>query len=217
MKIRTLIIDDEPPARQLIATLLRAEPDVTIEGECDNGRIAVDEIRRVSPDLVFLDVKMPVLDGFGVLAELAQDKWPLIVFVTAYDKYAVRAFEVHACDYLLKPFEYHRVRLALDRARVQLRQHESEKQQPRLVALLEDISQSRRWDRLAIRDNGRVIFLRPADIDWIEADGNYIRLHAGTKAHLLRETMLGAESRLSEKNFLRVSRSALVNLDRNKE
>jgi len=218
MKIRALIVDDEPPARELIATLLRDEPDVEVVGECASGRSAVASIEQLSPDLVFLDVQMPGLDGFGVLAELPMKRWPLIVFVTAYDKHAVRAFEVHALDYLLKPFEYDRLRHAVERARAELRERDGASQQTRLVALLEEMQQrSQNWDRLAVRDAGRVTFFKPDEIDWIEAEGNYLRLHVGRKSHLLRQTMNAAEERLVAKKFLRISRSALVNLERVKE
>ena len=218
MKIRALIVDDEPPARELIATLLRDEPDVEVVGECANGRSAVADIERLSPDLVFLDVQMPALDGFGVLAALPMERWPLVVFVTAYDKHAVRAFEVHALDYLLKPFEYERLHHAVRRARAALQKSSESLHQTRLLALLEDIQQrSENWDRLAVRDSRRVTFFRPEEIDWIEAEGNYLRLHVGRKSHLLRETMNAAEARLASKKFLRISRSALVNLERVKE
>ena len=218
MKLRALIVDDEPPARELIATLLRDEPDVEVVGECANGRSAVAAIERLSPDLVFLDVQMPGLDGFGVLAALPMERWPLIVFVTAYDKHAVRAFEVHALDYLLKPFEYDRLRHAVQRARTELRQANESLQQTRLLALLEDIQQrSENWDRLAVRDSRRITFLKPEEIDWIETEGNYLRLHVGRKSHLLRQTMNTAETRLAQKKFLRISRSTLVNLERVKE
>jgi two-component system LytT family response regulator len=218
MKIRALIVDDEPPARELIATLLRQEADVEIVGECANGRSAVAAIERLAPDLVFLDIQMPGLDGFGVLSQLPAERWPLIVFVTAYDQHAVRAFEVHALDYLLKPFEYDRLRQAVQRARAQLHTPSSETQQARLLALLEDWQrQSQTWDRLAVREDRRVTFLKPDAIDWIEADGNYLRLHVGQKSHLIRETMNTAETRLAPKKFLRVSRSVLVNLERVRE
>jgi two-component system, LytTR family, response regulator len=218
MKIRALIVDDEPPARELIATLLREESDVELVGECGNGRSAVAAIERLSPDLVFLDVQMPGLDGFGVLAALPMERWPLIVFVTAYDKHAVRAFEVHALDYLLKPFEYDRLGHAVQRARTELGQRDATARQTRLLALLEDIQQrSENWDRLAVRDSRRITFFKPEEIDWIEAEGNYLRLHVGRKSHLLRQTMNTAEVRLASKKFLRISRSTLVNLERVKE
>ena len=218
MKIRALIVDDEPPARELIATLLRDEPDVEVVGECANGRSAVTAINRLSPHLVFLDVQMPGLDGFGVLAELSVERWPLIVFVTAHDKHAVRAFEVHALDYLLKPFEYDRLHQTVQRARAELDQSDGESQQSRLLALLEEMQgRSQNWDRLAVRDARRVTFFKPEEIDWIEAEGNYLRLHVGKKSYLLRQTMNAAETRLASKKFLRISRSALVNLERVKE
>jgi two-component system, LytTR family, response regulator len=218
MIIRSLIVDDEPPARDLIMTLLRAEPDVQIVGECANGRAAMEALEDLRPDLMFLDVQMPGLNGFEVLAECPPERWPLIVFVTAYDKYAVRAFEVHALDYLLKPFEYERLRQAVQRARQALMQGAAPAQQARLLSLLEDV-QTRfgSWDRLVIRETGRVTFLKPEEIDWIEADGNYLRLHTGKNSHMLRETMHAAEARLEPKKFLRISRSVLVNLERVRE
>jgi len=218
MKIRALIVDDEPPARELIATLLRDESDVEVVGECASGRSAVAAIERLSPDVVFLDVQMPGLDGFGVLSELTVERWPLIVFVTAYDKHALRAFEVHALDYLLKPFEYDRLRQAVQRARKELNQRDGTSQQTRLLALLEGM-QSRlgSWDRVIVREAGRITFLRPDEIDWIEGEGNYLRLHVGKGSYLLRETMHAAETRLIAKGFLRVGKSAMINLERVKE
>ena len=218
MKIRALIVDDERPARELIATLLREEPEVELVGECVNGRSAVAAIKSLCPDLAFLDVRMPGLDGFGVLAELPAERWPMIIFVTAYDEYAVRAFEVHALDYLLKPFEYGRLRDAVQRARRKLSERDGASEQTRLLALLEDLQRrAQSWDRVVVRDGGRVTFLKFDEIDWIEAEGNYLRLHCGTKSHLLRETMNTAEARLAARKFLRVSRSALVNLERIQE
>jgi len=178
----------------------------------------VTAIERLSPDLVFLDVRMPGLDGFGVLAALPVERWPLIVFVTAFDEHAVRAFEVHALDYLLKPFEYDRLRQAVRRARTKLSQRDSAAEQARLVSLLESLQkQPQSWDRVVVRETGRVTFLKADEIDWVEAEGNYVCLHVGTKSYLLRETMAAAEARLAARKFLRVSRSALVNLERIKE
>ena len=216
MKIRTLIVDDEPPARELISTLLRSEPDVEVIGECGNGSEAVAAIRQHSPDLVFLDVQMPGLDGFGLLEALDHRRLPLIVFVTAYDQHAVRAFEVHALDYLLKPFEYQRLHESVQRAREYV--NSSKVYQDRLLGLLEDLhAKSESWERLVIREAGRVVFLKLDEIDWIEAEGNYLRLHVGKASYLLRETMGTAEARLAPKKFLRLSRSTLVNLERVKE
>jgi two-component system, LytTR family, response regulator len=218
MTIRALIVDDEPPARDLIARLLRDEPDVEVVGECANGRSAVTAVEQLLPNLLFLDVQMPGLDGFGVLAELPADRWPLVVFVTAFDEHAVRAFEVHALDYLLKPFEYGRLREAVRRARAELGQGDSASYQARLLALLEDMQErSQSWDRLAVRNARQITFLKPGEIDWIEAEGNYLRLRVGKKSWLLRQTMNTAEARLTSKKFLRISRSALVNLERVKE
>jgi two-component system LytT family response regulator len=218
MKIRALIVDDEPPARELIGTLLHDEPDVEVVGECANGRSAIAAIERLSPDLVFLDVRMPGLDGFGVLAELPAERWPMIVFVTAYDEHAVRAFEIHALDYLLKPFEYERLHQAVQRARAKMSQRDGASQQAPLVALLEELqSKAQSWDRVVVRESGRITFLKPDEIEWIEAEGNYLRLHAGAKSYLLRETMNAAEARLAARKFLRVSRSIVVNLERIQE
>jgi len=218
MKIRALIVDDERPARELISTLLRTEPDVEVIGESGNGADAVAAIQRSAPDLVFLDIQMPGLDGFGVVAALSPQQMPLLVFVTAYDKHAVRAFELHALDYLLKPFEYDRLHESVQRARLSLQKNSSEDYRDRVVALLEDLrSKSQSWDRLVIRESGRVIFVKPDEIDWIDAQGNYLRLHVGKTCYLLRETLGTAEARLAPKKFLRVSRSTLVNLERIKE
>jgi two-component system, LytTR family, response regulator len=218
MKIRTLIVDDEPPARELISTLLRDEPDIEVIGECGNGSDAVAAIRNSSPDLVFLDVQMPRLDGFGVVAALDVRRLPLLVFVTAYDKHAVRAFELHALDYLLKPFEYDRLHESVQRARLSLHRDSSEAYRERVLGLLQELCvKSQSWDRLVIRESGRVIFVKPDEIDWIDAQGNYLRLHVGKTSYLLRETMGTAEARLAPKKFLRVSRSTLVNLERIKE
>lgn len=217
MSIRAIIVDDEPPARDLIATLLRRERDVEITGLCANGHEAVTLIRATRPDLVFLDVQMPGLDGFGVLEELRDEPLPLVVFVTAHDRHAVRAFTAHALDYLLKPFEYERLGESVQRARERLRAKDGD-QSTRLLALLETLRRSPETpDRLAVRENGRVIFLRISEIDWAEAEGNYVRLHVAGKGHSLRETLGELEARLEARGFLRVSRSAIVNLDRIRE
>src|SRR4030095_3298695 len=149
-------------------------PDVEIVGSCADGRSAVAAIQRHSPDLVFLDVQMPGLDGFGVLTQLPSDRLPLVIFVTAFDKHAVRAFEVHALDYLLKPFEYDRLRQSVQRARAQLAQSSQEDYQTRLFGLLEDLQKTQPWNRIAVRDAGRIVFVKPDEVDWIEAEGNYL-------------------------------------------
>lgn len=218
MKIRTLIVDDEPLARERIRTLLADELDVEIIGECANGREAIGAIQRDKPDLLFLDVQMPELDGFGVLQMIGAENVPAIIFVTAYDQYALRAFEVHALDYLLKPFDRERFQKALQRARLQIQQANDGNLNQRLLALLENLQPERKWlERLVIKSGGRVFFLKVEEIDWIEAAGNYVRLHAGRESHLLRETIKNLETQLDPKKFLRLNRSTIVRIDRIKE
>jgi two-component system LytT family response regulator len=216
VSIRALIVDDEPLGRQRIRSLLKDESDLEIVGECGDGREAVAAIRDHQPDLVFLDVQMPGLDGFGVLEAVGPKYMPAVIFVTAHDSHALRAFEVHAVDYLLKPFDRRRLQQALQRARQQIEQREQTVGQ--YSALLEDVQSHRRFlDRLVIKSAGRVFFLKTGEIDWIEAAGNYLRLHVGGEVHLLRETMSNLESRLNSGKFLRIHRSTMVNLDRIKE
>ena len=219
-RIRILIVDDEPPARELVAALLRDEPDAEVVGECANGSEAVTAIQRLAPDLVFLDIQMPGLDGFAVLSKLSSTQLPMIVFVTAYNQHAIRAFEAHALDYILKPFEYERFHEAFRRARKQLELQTNAAQQERLLALIEDLERQtwdRGWNRIALREQGRVTFLKPEEIDWVESEGNYMRLHTGKRSYLLRDTMSSLETRLAAKKFLRISRTTLVNLERVKE
>ena len=218
MKIQTLIVDDEPLARERLRQLLAAEPDCVVAGECANGREAVTAIRQQPPDLVFLDVQMPELDGFGVLAELQDGPLPQVVFVTAFDKFALKAFEVHAVDYLLKPFDRARFRQAWQRAVAVLEKRDSAGLNERLTALLADLRpEPKRADRLAVKSNGRVLFLKLDDLDWIEAADNYVNLHVGADAHLLRVTMTALEARLPGEKFMRISRSTIVNVERIKE
>ena len=218
MKIQTLIVDDEPLARERIRTLLADEHDVEIIGEGANGRDAVTSIQNRKPDLLFLDVQMPELDGFGVLDQITVAKMPVVIFVTAYDQYALRAFEVHALDYLLKPFDRERFQKALQRARLQIQQAKNGEVNARVLALLEDLRAERKWlDRLVIKSGGRVFFLKVEEIDWIEAAGNYVRLHVEREVHLLRETIKNLETQLDPKKFLRISRSIIVRIDGIKE
>jgi two-component system LytT family response regulator len=218
MKIRTLIVDDEPLARERLRTLLQEQAEVELIGECANGRDALAAIKREEPDLVFLDVQMPELDGFGVLAKLGQEKMPAIIFVTAHDKFALQAFEVHALDYLLKPFDKDRFQKALRRALDHLKRDHAGELKERLSALLGDLkSESKSPQRIAVKSSGCVIFLKIDDIDWVEAADNYVSLHIGTESHLHRETMSALEERLPPNKFLRISRSTIVNVDRIKE
>jgi two-component system, LytTR family, response regulator len=217
-RIRTFIVDDEPLARQRLRQLLEREVDIELAGECADGRQAVAALRQHRPDLVFLDVQMPVLDGFAVLEELGAERMPVVIFVTAHDRYALRAFEVHALDYLLKPFDRDRFCKALDRARAQFQQTQSQDVNQRLLALLADVQETRKpLDRLVIKSAGRVCFVRTAEIDWIEAAGNYLRLHVGRDVHLLRETMSRLELRLDPRLFPRIHRSTMVNIERIRE
>jgi two-component system LytT family response regulator len=216
--LRALIVDDEPPARDLIATLLRTEPDVEIVGQCANGREGVSAILRFEPDLVFLDVQMPGLDGFEVLANLRGAPMPQIVFVTAFDRHAIRAFQVNAIDYVLKPFEYERLGQAVQRVRDRISAQQDTAYRGNVLRLLDE--QRRRateWDRIAVRETNRTVFIKPPEIDWAEAEGNYVRLHVGSNAYLLRETMNALEGRLADAKFVRISRSLLVNLERVRE
>jgi two-component system LytT family response regulator len=214
VSIRTLIVDDEPLARQRVLRLLREEPDVEVIGEAGDGGEAVAAIRADKPDLVFLDVQMPVLDGFGVLEALGEDDLPAVIFVTAYDRFALRAFEYNALDYLLKPFDRERFRKALERARAHLgRARDREETHQLLGAAAEYKSGGAVLERLVIKSSGRVFFLRVEEIDWIEAAGNYVRLHVGKEAHLLRDTMSSLEARLDAKRFLRIHRSTIANIE----
>jgi two-component system, LytTR family, response regulator len=217
MTLRVLIVDDEPLARARLRALLEREPDVQVAGESGDGVQAITAVEALRPDLVFLDVQMPALDGFGVLEALGEPL-PAVVFVTAYDRYALRAFEVHALDYLLKPFDRERFRRALERARATLQRDESLAVNRKLLELLDDVRPTRKAaPRLVVKTAGRVFFLRPEEIDWVEAAGNYVKVHVGREDHLLRETMSALEGRLDADRFVRIHRSTLVNLDRVKE
>lgn len=222
MKIKTLIVDDEAIARERVRRFLDAESDIEILGECRDGRETVTAIRKLQPDLVFLDIQMPQMSGFEVLAAIGSQPLPAIVFVTAYDQYAIQAFAVHALDYLLKPFNQERFRQTLNHVRKQLaRRDESSRHNSvdsRLLSLLEDIKSGPKFaERLVIKATGRVYFLKTGEIDWIEACGNYVNLHVGDETHLLRETLSHLEGRLDPAKFLRIHRSRLVNLDRIRE
>jgi len=218
LKIRALIVDDEPLGRERIRTLLREDAEVDVVGEAGNGHEAAIEIERLRPDLLFLDVQMPEMDGFAVLDAIADKHMPVIIFVTAYDRYAVQAFEVHALDYLLKAFDRERFESAVSRAKEEVRRSKEGIFNERLVTLLEDLeSRKERSTRLVIKSSGRIFFLPVKEIDWVEAADNYIRIHAGGKEHLMRETLQSLEGRLDPERFLRVHRSAIVNIDRIRE
>jgi two-component system LytT family response regulator len=198
-KIRTLIVDDEPLARSNLLVLLRRDPEVEVVSQCGSGIEALDEIRKSKPDLVFLDVQMPECDGFDVLEQLGEDQPRAIVFVTAYDQYAVRAFEAGALDYLQKPFDNARFERALTRAKQNLQT---------------DRTLPHRPERIIVKSAGQVLFVRYAEIDWVEAADYYSCLHVGNRTHLVRRSMGDLESQLDPATFCRVHRSAIVNLNR---
>ena len=223
--IRTIIVDDEPLARRNIRLLLKDDADLEVLGEASNGREALSLIRKHSPDLIFLDIQMPEMDGFGVLENIEAAQLPVIVFVTAFDQYALKAFEFHALDYLLKPFDDSRFAKALSQAKLQVEQRELKDLSQRLVALLEhreprasdEPARTKYVSRMLIKSAGRVFFLKTEDIDYVQAEDYYVKLHVGRKGHLLRETMNEMEAKLDPSKFLRTHRSSIVNIERIRE
>jgi two-component system LytT family response regulator len=217
MRIRTLIVDDEALARRGIRQYLDLEPDIEVVGECGDGLAAIDAIAALQPDLVFLDISMPEADGFDVVAAVGADSMPATIFVTAYDQYAVRAFEIHALDYLLKPVEPARIRSALARARAQISAKPGARPDDlaaRVAAVLGELGAgpARRYvRRLAVKKAGRVILVDVGDVMRFEATGNYIEVHTRERMHLMRETLSSLEARLDPDGFVRVSRSCIVN------
>jgi len=218
--IKALIVDDEVLARNRIREILKKDPEIQLVGECANGQEAVDAILGQAPHLLFLDVQMPEMDGFALLAALPPERLPTVIFVTAFDQYALRAFEVYALDYILKPFDAERFNRTLQHAKFQIRQVRGSVLNQGLLDLLTELKEKPRAklpDRLVIKTAGRVSFLKIAEIDWIESEGNYVRLHVGKETHLLRETLNQMEERLDSDQFLRIHRSTIVSLDRIKE
>jgi len=212
--LRVLIVDDEPVARRRIRRLLRADRDVDVVGEAADGAAAVQAIAEKQPDLVFLDVQMPELDGFGVLRRVGPGRAPGVIFVTAFDQYALRAFEVHAVDYLLKPFTRERLLDAVARVR-ESRQPGERGQDPRLAALLEELTERPRFlRRLPARAGSRIVLIDAGDIDWLQAADNYVLVHSGGREYLLRETLTRLEGELDPREFVRIHRSVLVRFDR---
>ena len=218
-KITALIVDDEPLARKFIRRMLEGDHSVEVVGECGNGREAVAAILEMKPDLVFLDVQMPEMDGFAVVETLGLENLPNIVFVTAYEQYAVRAFEIHALDYLLKPFDQPRFERAVKHAREKIAdQHETRSERTQIAALLENVKQKPRFlGRLAVKAGGRILFLKAEEIDWIQADDKYVHIHTGNKSYLVRQALSAMETQLDPQRFVRVHRSAIVNIERIKE
>lgn len=218
MKIRTLIVDDETLARERIKRLLRDEADIHVIGECDNGKDAVRSIRENKPDLVFLDIQMPEKNGFDVIRSLDAATMPIVIFVTAYDQYALEAFDVYALDYLLKPIDRERIHRAVMRARESFENRSRGVLDDRLASMIAGLKTGRKYlERLVVKSSGRIFFLKVNEIDWIEAAGNYVKLHTDGGVHMIRETMNGLESKLDPARFLRIHRSTVVNIDAIKE
>ncbi|MDP3071525.1 MAG: LytTR family DNA-binding domain-containing protein [Opitutaceae bacterium] len=221
--IRTVIVDDEPVARRGVRLLLARDPAFEVVGEAASGGEAAALIARLRPDLAFLDVQMPGADGFAALAGLAPAATPAVVFVTAYDEHALRAFEVHAVDYLLKPYDDARFAAALQRAKAEVRHRAQDRAGAGLGQLMELLARGATaaapsvppgGDRILVKSSGEIFFLKADEIDWIEAEGDYMKFHVGPRAHLMRETMARLEARLDARRFVRIHRSTIVNLDR---
>lgn len=219
MNVRAVLVDDERLAREKIRAMLAAHADVEIVSECEDGLEAVAEIRRLRPDLVFLDIEMPGSDGFDVLRRLKGTKIPAIIFVTAHNEYAIRAFEIEAVDYLLKPFDRRRFNESLRRARKRLEGGADAVTPERLTAALKQLEhlavdkrESAQWSRFVVKVRDRMIFVATSDIDWIESEGKYVRLHCGAAKHLVREPISEVENRLDPLEFARIHRRTIVNL-----
>jgi two-component system LytT family response regulator len=215
--IRVLIVDDEPPARSKVRRLIEGDPDIEVVGEAGGGEEALRRIRNQRPDLVFLDIQMPGMDGFTVLESLEKEALPDVVFVTAYDEHALKAFDVHAVDYLLKPYSADRFEVALARAKERLA-GDGTGASAGVEALLAAVRPDTAWlDRIRVDEKDHSVFVALEDVDWIEADGNYVTLHAGTRRHLVRGSLAGLEARLDPRRFARIHRSWIVNVDRIRE
>jgi two-component system, LytTR family, response regulator len=216
VSIRVLVVDDEVLAREKITGFLASEPDVEVVGECGNAKEAIRTAEQLRPDVIFLDVRIGEMDGFSVveaIQKLELNPFPAVIFTTAYDEYALRAFDAQAFDYLLKPFTRERFQVALQRVRAMVQASKTGELAVRMASILKDINTNQRYlDRLVFKDRGRIIFLRATEIEWIEAEGNYVRIHAGRESHLLRETISNLEASLNPELFLRIHRSTIVNV-----
>ena len=220
MTLRVVVADDEPMGRQRLVRLLQAEPDTDVVAACADGEEAVEAIREHAPDIVLLDIQMPHLDGFEVVAALGEAQQPAVIFVTAHDQYALRAFEVHAFDYLLKPVDQNRLREAMKRAVAPASRVPQGGTTRRILTLLEELNARERGrgrDRIVVRTPERAFFLKCETIDWIEAAGKFVHLHVGRAVHALRESMAELEQELDPARFLRISRSVIVNIERIQE
>jgi len=213
--LRAAIVDDEPLARRTLRSFLSRHDDVEIAAECANGREAIASIRAQQPDLVFLDIQMPEISGFDVIAEIGPERMPFVIFVTAYDTHMLEAFDVHAVAYLLKPFSDERFESALEHARSRIRERDAAGLASTLAALVVPQPPAPApLQRFTVPAGGRILFVRAADVDWIEASDYYVCLHAGGARHMIRDTMAGIEAQVDPAQFVRVHRSAMVNVDR---
>jgi two-component system LytT family response regulator len=220
--VRAVIADDEPLARTKLRLLLDSEAQIKVVAECHNGTQTLAAIRSCRPDLLLLDIQMPDLDGFQVLSEISPKEMPVVIFTSAYDQYAIRAFEAHALDYLLKPFDQSRLHQAVERARLELRKSRDREITHRILDLLSQVKSEKQavpeFDtRLVIKTKGRIVFLNVDEIDWVEAAANYVRLNVGKESYLFRETISGTSERLNPSQFIRIHRSMIVNVRKIKE
>jgi two-component system, LytTR family, response regulator len=216
--IRTIIADDEHLSRQKLSLLLSSEPGVQVVAECQNGEQTVDAVHAHKPDLLLIDIRMPDMDGFDVLAKIAEDEMPVVVFTTAYDQFAIRAFDAHALDYLLKPFERERLHQAIERTRAELLKSHNLNLTSRIFDMLAQKTEPKQADdRMVIRAGGKVVFLDVKEIDWIEAAANYVKLNAGKDSYLLREGIGSMAERLDPERFVRIHRSVIVNVRKIRE
>jgi two-component system LytT family response regulator len=220
--VRTIVADDEQLARTKLRILLDSEPEIEVVAECHDGGQTLSAIRSCRPDLLLLDIQMPDLDGFQVLSEISPEDMPVVIFTSAYDQYAIRAFEAHALDYLLKPFDQDRLHQAIERARYELRKSKDREITHRILELLSRVRSDKRPspdfdERLVIKTKGRIVFLNLDEIDWVEAAANYVRLNVGKDSYLFRETISRISERLNPSHFIRIHRSVIVNVRKIKE
>lgn len=220
MKARVLITDDEPLSRRRTARILRERDDVEVIGQCSGGEEAIASIRDNNPDLVLLDIQMPDIDGFGVISEIGAENMPYVIFITAFDQHAIKAFEVNAVDYLVKPYTTERFHEAIDRALSRLTDRAGKNDGAKLEAILQRVfsddarGESPGSDKILVRDRDRTRLIRARDIDWVESEANYVRLHTGNTSHLIRGNLGKLEEKLGAFGFVRVHRRFLVNVDR---
>lgn len=213
-----LIVDDESHARERLKKHIKGDRELNIAGECSDGLEAVDFIEKNKPDVVFLDVQMPKMDGLGVIETVGVENMPVVIFVTAYDRFAIQAFKVNAMDYVLKPVAKDRFTESITRAKEYIENRKNGELNQRMIRLLEEMKPDKQYiDRIMVKSSDRMYLIKTLDIDWIEADDNYVKLHVGPKYHLLRQTMKSLEDALDPSLFLRIHRSIIVNMDRIKE